>query len=129
MLSGVYLAAYGRPGPGELAGFSTLGTTWDELGASDPGLANYITQLFRFLGLIFVGAALLFTVISATAYRRRERWAWYALWTFPAMFVPVIVIDLTSAYPHIWHAYSAFLIGALFGLILPVRMFFRPSGR
>ena len=125
LLSGVYLAAYGRPGPGELAGFSTAGTTWDALRTSDPGLADYVTQLFRFLGLIFVAASVFFTVISVTAYRRGERWAWYVLWTFPVLFVPVMIIDLTSAYPHTWQAYTVFLILALFGLLLPIRIFFK----
>src|SRR3954452_3000690 len=34
-------------------------------------------------GVALVGMGLFGTLITATAYRRRERWAWLALWYFP----------------------------------------------
>lgn len=79
--SGLYLVVAGRPEPGELAGFSSLGTTWEEMVATDPGLAGYIGQLFVFLGAVFTVTGVLIAAISATAFRRGERWAWYGLGT------------------------------------------------
>lgn len=128
IFSGVYLAVYGRPGPGELAGFSSVGQTWAELVAADPGLAGYISQLFVFLGSIFVVTGLLVAVIAVTAFRRGERWAWYVLWSLPPLYLVIIGVDVTSRFPHLWAFYSVHLALVVLGLLLPIRQFFPAKG-
>ena len=34
--------------------------------------------------------------ISATAYRRGEKWAWYALWSIPAMFIGFLALWINA---------------------------------
>lgn len=124
VVSGLYLALYARPGPGELAGFSSLGTTWEELLTTDPGLAGYIRQLFLFLGSVFAVTGIFVAGISATAFRRGERWAWYSLWTLPPLYLLVIAVDAASRFPHLWQFYSVPLALVVLGLLLPIRRFF-----
>lgn len=127
ILSGLYLVFYARPGPGELAGFSSLGTTWEQLMVTDPGLAGYLTQLFVFVGASFTVVGILLAAISATAFRQGERWAWYTLWALPPLYVMVIVVDYMSRFPHLWQFYSIPLALVLVGLLLSIRRVF-PRG-
>ncbi len=48
-----------------------------------PDLGNTVTALIRVLGLSYLMAGVLYTAIAATAYRKGELWAWYALWIVP----------------------------------------------
>ena len=72
------------PGPGGTAilpagyeGYS--GGSWHQLAAMSPKTAGYITLVFRMYGIYIVAFSLLAVVIAATAFRRGERWAWWAL--------------------------------------------------
>jgi hypothetical protein len=55
-------------------GFS--GGSWSDLGATARG---FMEVLFRVYGAFNVAFGLLAITISATAFRRGERWAWWAL--------------------------------------------------
>jgi hypothetical protein len=71
-------------GPGSLtilpAGYQGFtGGSWRALVASSPRTAEYLTLLFRMFGLYGVAFSLLAIAIAATAFRRGERWAWWAL--------------------------------------------------
>jgi hypothetical protein len=55
------------------------GASWQEVVAWSPKTADYTTLLFRMYGIYGVGLSFLTVVIAATAFRRRERWAWWAL--------------------------------------------------
>lgn len=55
------------------------GGSWQELATRSPETAEYTTLLFRMYGIYGVAAALLAIAIAATAFRRGERWAWWAL--------------------------------------------------
>jgi hypothetical protein len=58
-------------------GFSKA--SWSELTSTAPMTAKYIDVLFRMYGLFNVAFGLLASAIAVTAFRRGERWAWWAL--------------------------------------------------
>jgi hypothetical protein len=60
--------------PAGYEGFS--GGSWPELG---PAARGFMEVLFRAYGAYNVAFGLLAIAIAATAYRRGERWAWWAL--------------------------------------------------
>ena len=53
--------------------------SWSELVASSPMTSRYIGVLFRMYGVFNVAFGLMALAIAVTAYRRGERWAWWAL--------------------------------------------------
>jgi hypothetical protein len=55
------------------------GGSWSELAAASSPTAAYLTLLFRMYGIYNVLFGLLASVVAATAFRRGERWAWWAL--------------------------------------------------
>src|SRR5215468_6531713 len=55
------------------------GRSWHQLVAMSPQTAGYITLVFRMYGIYIVGFGLLAVTIAATAFRRGDRWAWWAL--------------------------------------------------
>jgi len=72
------------PGPGGATilaagyeGFS--GGSWPALASTAPKTAGYIEVLFRLYGVFNVAFGLMACAIAATAFRRGERWAWWAL--------------------------------------------------
>jgi hypothetical protein len=58
-------------------GFSK--SSWSDLMSTSPMTAKYITILFRTYGAYNVGFGVLGAVIAVTAFRRGDRWAWWAL--------------------------------------------------
>ena len=63
--------------PAGYEGYS--GGSWTQLAATSPKTAGYITLVFRMYGIYIVAFGLLAVSIAATAFRRGERWAWWAL--------------------------------------------------
>ncbi len=63
--------------PAGYEGYS--GGSWSQLASAVPGAAGYIEVLFRMYGVFNVVFALLAVAITVTAFRRGERWAWWAL--------------------------------------------------
>ena len=53
--------------------------SWAELVSSSPMAAQYMDVLFRTYGMFNVVFGLLGSAIAVTAFRRGERWAWWAL--------------------------------------------------
>ena len=118
-----------------------LGMTLEELEASDPRFFDLFVFDLRGGALVFLGFAILAMAISATAYRRGEKWAWYALWSFPAVIVGFItlwinagatltVLALVGGRGVLEEAlpiFELFLILSLLGLLLPYRKFFPKS--
>lgn len=71
-----------RPGgtpilPAGYEGYS--GGSWHQLASTSPETAGYITLVFRMYGMYIVAFGLLAVAITATAFRRGDRWAWWAL--------------------------------------------------
>ncbi len=63
--------------PAGYEGFS--GGSWPELAGASPLIAGYMTLLYRMYGVYNVLFGLMGSAIAATAFRRGERWAWWAL--------------------------------------------------
>ncbi len=55
------------------------GGSWSALVATSPQTARFIMLVFRMFGAIGVAFTGLAIMIAATAFRRGERWAWWAL--------------------------------------------------
>jgi hypothetical protein len=58
-------------------GFS--GASWQALTGASPGAAGFMLVLFRVYGAYVVAFGLMTIAIAVTAFRRGERWAWWAL--------------------------------------------------
>jgi hypothetical protein len=72
------------PGPGGTpiltAGYEGFSKgSWSELAATSPMTASYIAVLFRMYGVFNAVFGLMAIAITVTAFRRGERWAWWAL--------------------------------------------------
>jgi hypothetical protein len=63
--------------PAGYEGYS--GGSWHQLTAMSPKTAGYITLVFRMYGIYIVAFSLLAVAIAVTAFRRGDRWAWWAL--------------------------------------------------
>lgn len=98
------------PGPGSTtilpAGYEHYsGSTWPALVAASPHAAGFMEILFRLYGAYIVAFSLLAVFIVSTAFRRGERWAWWAL-----------LIGNTIAYP------SAMAYDRIVGAIGPLEL-------
>jgi hypothetical protein len=74
----------GLPGPGGKAilpagyeGYS--GGNWSQLQQTSPMTAKYMIVLYRMYGIYNVLFGLMGSAIAVTAFRRGDRWAWWAL--------------------------------------------------
>lgn len=61
----------------EYEGFT--GASWSDLATASPQTVAFMMLLFRMYGIYIVAFGLLAIAISATAFRRGERWAWWML--------------------------------------------------
>src|SRR4030066_1375496 len=101
------------------------GMTPDDLKDSNPMFFDLYNFYFMSGGLSDIGFAFLITVISMTAYRRGERWAWYALWFVPAYFLGFVALSFTfETSSSMLLPLMVFVILSLVGLLLPFRKFF-----
>jgi hypothetical protein len=84
------------------------GGSWNELLATSPTTAGYITLVFRMYGAYIVAFGLLAVAIAATAFRRGERWAWWVLLVGNTLaFVSAMTYDRTvgAIGPFEWSEY------------------------
>jgi len=63
--------------PAGYEGFSK--GSWSELVTTAPMAARYMAVLYRTYGMYNVAIGLMGSIIAVTAFRRGERWAWWAL--------------------------------------------------
>jgi hypothetical protein len=73
-----------------------------------------------------IGMGLFGLLITLIAYRRRERWAWFALWYYPLIWTAHLVGGLPPGKDHVHQL--VFIVVSLAGLLLPVREFFPRRG-
>ncbi|MBI3022599.1 MAG: hypothetical protein HYY68_02590 [Thaumarchaeota archaeon] len=112
------------PDPGALAVFRNIsGTTWEELVATNPGVADSIRHLFRIESLYLSSSGLFVTAIALKSYRRGEKWSWYVFLYLPVFFGIFAAWDLPAG-GIIWPLFLILLIISLLGLLLPYRKFF-----
>ena len=63
--------------PAAYEGYS--GGSWSALASTSPLIAGYLRLLYRMYGVYCMLFGLMGTAIAVTAFRRGERWAWWAL--------------------------------------------------
>ena len=80
----------------------------------------------RAIGVASIGMGLFGLLITAIAYRRRERWAWFALWYYPVFWTAHLIGGLPPGKEHVHQI--VFIVLSLAGLLLPVREFFVRRG-
>jgi hypothetical protein len=85
---------------GEMVLFARLtGATWDELRVADPGAAHFVDYQVRIGGIYLAMIGALTLAICLTAFRRGERWAWYAMWVWPLGTAAVVALIANSMGP------------------------------
>jgi len=101
------------------------GMTLNELKDSNPAFFNLYIFYFSFGGLSDLAFAFFIIVISLTAYRKGEKWAWYALWFIPAYFIGSAAITMSiESSLSLLLPIMMFVILSLLGLLLSYRKFF-----
>jgi hypothetical protein len=106
---------------------SIAGKSIDDLKVSNPMFFNLYNFYFSSGGLSDLGFAFLLIVISATAYRGGQKWAWYTFWFVPAFFSGFAALSLTlplESSSSLLPPLVVFIILSLVGLLLPFRKFF-----
>jgi hypothetical protein len=83
------------------------------------------TGYFRSIGVASIGMGFFGAMITTTAFRRRERWAYFALWYSPIFWAAHLLGDLPPGQDHIHQV--VFIVLSLFALLVPIREFF-PTG-
>ena len=81
----------------------------------------------RAIGVASIGMGLFGLLITTIAYRRREWWAWFALWYYPLFWTAHLVGGLPPGKDHVHQV--VFIVLSLAGLLLPVREFFPRGAR
>ena len=105
------------PGPGgtpiliaEYEGYT--GAAWSEFITSSPKQAELLTILFRMYCIYCVIFGFLGVAIAATAFRRGERWAWWAL-----LISNTIALGSAITFDRVVRAIGLFEITEYFGLL------------
>ncbi len=105
---------------------SMTGVTWDSFINSGQFTERYIRDALKLTGVLFIGMCIFIMAISATAFRRGERWAWSVLWYFPLMLGWVtwlLYVDSGDDWSS-WALHFVLTAMCLLGLLLPIRRFF-----
>ena len=96
------------------AGFEGYtGGSWSALVAASAPAAAYMTLLFRMYGIYNILFGLLASVIAATAFRRGERWAWWAL-----LVGNTVALVSAITYDRVVNAIGPFELTEYLGLVL-----------
>jgi hypothetical protein len=76
----VSLASHNLPADHQGTFTKLTGGPFSQVKTAHPGIASYITVAERGYALHELTFALLFIVLIAIPFRRRQRWAWWAAW-------------------------------------------------
>ena len=85
-----------------------------------PAAGDQLSQ--RAIGVASIGMGLFGIMITAIAYRRRERWAWFTLWYYPIFWLAHLLGGLPPGKDHIHQV--VFIVLSLAGLLIPIGEFF-----
>ena len=89
--------------------------TWSGLVTSSSPTAGYIEVLFRTYGMYNVGFGVLGIAIAITAFRRGERWSWWAL-----LIGNAITLISAMTYDRMVNAIGPFEMSEYLGLVMIV---------
>ncbi len=107
------------------------GMTWEQLQAESPNTVKLIDFVVRSGGAQLFLLGLLSCAVSANAFRRGERWAWFAMWLWPLWlaFVPLLLLAVvkqpSAGIPPPLVSGTIFFLLAMMTLLLSYRKFFR----
>ena len=79
-------------------------------------------QFLRAIGAASIGMGLFGSVITLTAFRRHERWAYFSLCYYPIFWTAHLVGNLPPGKDHVHQV--IFIVLSLLGLLLPIGEFF-----
>ena len=108
------------------------GQTIDELKVSNPMFFNLYNFYFSGGGLSDLGFAFFLVIISLTAYKGAQKWAWYAFWFVPIYFLAWIALSLTlpsTSQSSLIPPLILITVLSIAGLLLPFRKFFPKKGK
>ena len=97
--------------PAGYEGYS--GASWSELLRSSPMTAKYITVLYRLYGIYCLVFGFMGSAITATAFRRGDRWAWWTL-----LLGNTIALVSATRYDWIVNAIGPFELTEYLGLVV-----------
>ena len=83
-------------------------------------------KYLRAIGAASIGMGLFGVMITVTAFRRRERWAFFTLWYYPVFWTAHLAGGLPPGQDHIHQL--VFIMLSLVALLVPLREFFPPGG-
>lgn len=122
LLFGLSLSDFPVGIPGGPDAVSALtGHPWDQVLSENPTAVTLLRGVSRVAGLGLLGLAVFVLFVSVTAFRRGQRWAWFALLVVPGFMVGLLLHELKGEFVQMP---ALFLVLSLAGLILPVRTFF-----
>ena len=97
--------------------------TWDEMRALNPTVSDYVQRVIWLNGVAYLGLGLIAAVLSWTAYRRGEPYAWFAMSVLPlALAASTAVFAVENS--DLAYYYGGYTLVAVMGLLLPYRKFF-----
>lgn len=94
------------------------GTSWSAFASSGQGIAAYVQDTLRLLGVITALAGVNAAAIAYKAFRRAERWAFYVLF-FGVFGIAYAAGDDYYHGGSTWPVYLVLLVVYLVGLFLP----------
>ena len=97
--------------PAGYEGFT--GRSWSELASTSPMTTAYIEMLFRLYGVYCLVFGVMGSAVAATAFRRGEGWAWWALLAGNAIALPAAM-----TYDWMAKAIGPFELTEYLGLVL-----------
>ena len=98
---------------------------WSELKASSPVAADFVIFVYGQMGLLKISWTFFVLAITLTGYRKGKKWAWYMMWSVPALllsdalFSVIYIGDISQLLQFI-----PITAITLLGLLLPYRKFF-----
>jgi len=93
---------------------------------------NLYDFYFRSGGLSDIGVGYFIIIISFLAYRKREKWAWFALGFVPLFFASYILVSLSlpsKAQMVMLPPLIVFTAISVLGLVAPYRLFFKKDSQ
>jgi hypothetical protein len=102
-----------------------LNLSLSDLEMSSPVAMDFVFWIYGSLGLLKVSWSLFVLAITLTGFRGGEKWAWYTLWSVPALLVSTGLFNtiyIGDVYQML--QWVPILSLSLVGLFLPYRKFF-----
>lgn len=100
------------------------GTSWQAFEAAYPGVANAYMLNQRLLFANFGSLTLFALAVTYFAFRKGQRWAWFAMWLFAATLTLTGILFDPLKRPDPGAVYAVFAAVTVVGLLLPIRKFF-----